>query len=72
MVYTLINRIGFKNFNFYNFVNGRYVKAFLYDITALPCDCTGSPIVNKQCKYTITDNLKNVKNNKLWKLFSEC
>ena len=44
-------------FNFNNFVNNPYVKAFLDDNITLPCDYTGYPIVKKQYKLIITVNI---------------
>ena len=44
-------------FNFNNFVDNTYVKAFLDDNITLPCDCTDYPIVKKQYKHIITVNI---------------
>ena len=47
------------------------VKAFLDDNFTLPCNCTGSPFVDKDHNHIITRNLKIINKNKSRKLFSK-
>ena len=52
VVYTLINPIGSKIFNFNKFVNNLDVKMFFDDI----CECTVSLFVDKDDNRFITSN----------------
>ena len=52
VVYTLINPIGSKIFNFNKFVNNLDVKVFFDDI----CECTVSLFVDKDDNRFITSN----------------
>ena len=52
VVYTLINPIGSKIFNFDKFVNNLDVKVFFDDI----CECTVSLFVDKDDNRFITSN----------------
>ena len=69
VVYTLQNSIGTKIFNYNKFVNNLDLDSFLNDDSILPCECEGSPFIDKDHKHIITGNLKIIKNNKLRKLF---
>ena len=53
VVYTLMNLIGSKNFNFNKFINNLNLKAFLDDNHILPCDCTCSPFVDKDHNHNV-------------------
>ena len=67
-----MNPIGFKIFNLHQFVNNLDMRLFLGDKFTLPCECIGSPFVDKDHKQTKTDHLKTIDYIKLRKPFSKC
>ena len=71
IVYNLSNSIGSHIFNYNKFVNTLDINSFINDETILPCECEGSPFIDKDHNHIITGNLKIIHNNKLRKLFSK-
>ena len=66
-----MNTIGSKIFSLVKFVNNLDLKVFLDDNSTLPCNSISFLFVDKDHNHIITVNFKNIKNNKLQKLFSE-
>ena len=69
LVYTLMNVIGSKIFNFNIFAYNLDVKTSFDNDSTLLCGCTDSPSVDKDHNHVITGNLKIIDGNELRKLF---
>ena len=69
VTYKLTPPVSTKFFNFNRFVNNLDLDLFLTNPDSPPCKCNNSPFVNRYHKYTVTRDLRIIKNNALGKLF---
>ena len=65
VVYSLINRIRSKTFDFNKFICDHDVKAFLQDDFILAWNCEGSGFIDKDHQLIGTSDFLIIKNNKL-------
>lgn len=65
VVYSLINRIRSKTFDFNKFICDHDVKAFLQDDFILAWNCEGSRFIDKDHQLIGTSDFLIIKNNKL-------
>ena len=70
-VYSLIDTIRSKIFDFNKLIRNLDVKAFAQNNSILPCSCEDSDFIDKDHQNILTGDLLIIKNSKLRKLFAK-